>query len=609
MDINWLSVIAIVGTVLASGTLGVLALRITRTTSDFYVASRTVGPLLNAAAISGEYLSAASFMGVAGMVMKFGADVLWYPVGYATGYLFLLLFIAAPLRRFGAYTVPDYAEGRFNSTGFRKIAVVFVMLIGFFYMLPQMKGAGVTLQAVLHVPYFVGVVVVGLVVTISVALGGMKGITFVQSFQFWLKLFAISVPAFILLALLGNYSGQIQANSNSATVPTFNQTTAIPYPAGTSLQFAATTDFTTTQGGRIRVAGQEIKLVVGQNLKITPGELTLLDAQSLIFAAGQPVPNAPPGNLWAHAFGPLTGNSAAYPLLSLLYTYSLIIAIVFGAAGLPHILVRFYTNKDGRAARHTTLLVLGLIGVYYIFPPILGVLGRNQTPELYATGTTDTVVLTLPAHAGGFAGQILPAITAAGAFAAFMSTFSGLLISVAGALAHDIYGKLLHPTANSRQRRLAFQLAALLGGVAAILAGLLIDRFDINMLVGWAFAIAASSFFPLLVLGTWWRGLTKSGATTGVIVGGTLASLAIIATMLLGDTRAAMGSGGIVSGVDPLVATLLAQPAIWSVPLSFGTMLIISYFTRDQIPADINQKMLRLHVPETLGLRSDYINE
>ena len=146
---------------MASGTLGLLALRLTRTTSDFYVASRTVGPLLNAAAISGEYLERGFFYGRGRDGYEVRGGVLWYPVGYATGYLFLLLFVAAPLRRFGAYTVPDYAEGRFNSAGFRKIAVIFVMLIGFFYMLPQMKGAGLTLQAVLHVPYFVGVVVVG----------------------------------------------------------------------------------------------------------------------------------------------------------------------------------------------------------------------------------------------------------------------------------------------------------------------------------------------------------------------------------------------------------------------------------------------------------------
>src|SRR5713101_6239457 len=122
--------------------VGIYSTRLVRTTADVYVASRSVGPVLNASAISGEYLSAASFLGVAGMVMAFGYDALWYPAGYAAGYLFLLLFIAAPLRRFGAYTIPDFVEGRFGSTAFRLVAVGFVLVIGIFYLLPQMKGAG-----------------------------------------------------------------------------------------------------------------------------------------------------------------------------------------------------------------------------------------------------------------------------------------------------------------------------------------------------------------------------------------------------------------------------------------------------------------------------------
>lgn len=609
-NISWLSVITIIAVILATATLGILATRIVRTTSDFFVASRTVGPLLNAAAISGEYLSAASFMGVAGMVMKFGYDVLWYPVGYAAGYLFLLLFIAAPLRRFGAYTVPDFAEGRFNSVTFRKLAVTFVMIIGFFYMLPQMKGAGVTLQTVAHLPYWVGVVVVGIVITMNVVLGGMKGVTFVQAFQFWLKLFAIALPIFVMLALFGKYEQQLETGRNSG-VPRFTESRTIDYRADTRLRFIEVTAFTPQQNGRFRTeVGQEVSLVGGQNVKVTPGELTLLEANRFFFEQGQPVPNAPTGQDWGAPFGPLTGDSTANPGISLLYTYSLIMAILFGTAGLPHILVRFYTNKDGRSARHTTLLVLALIGLFYLFPPIFGVLGRIHAPELYASSTTDSVVLNLPGKvAPAWLSEILGAVVAAGAFAAFMSTFSGLLVSVSGALAHDIYGKILRPGASGRSKRRAFQIASVGAGTGAIICGIFVDKFDINMLVGWAFAIAASSFFPLLVLGTWWKGLSRAGATAGVLAGGILASLAIVTTMLLGETGAAIGSGGIVRGVDPLVATLLAQPAIWSVPLSFLTMISVSRLTREQIPDEINLTMLRLHAPEALGLRTDYINE
>src|SRR5256714_1313753 len=193
--------------------LGIWATRFSRTASDFFVASRSVSVGWNASAISGEYLSAASFMGVAGLVMKNGYDALWYPVCYAAGYLFLLLFIAGPLRRFGAYTIPDFAEGRYDSPVFRKIAVIFVLFIGFFYTMPQMKGAGTTLAYVFRgLPYWAGVVVVGVVITLYVALGGMKGITLVQAFQYWAKMFAISVPIFVLMAVYWLYGKQLGLN-------------------------------------------------------------------------------------------------------------------------------------------------------------------------------------------------------------------------------------------------------------------------------------------------------------------------------------------------------------------------------------------------------------
>src|SRR6185295_2338567 len=162
----------------------------------------------------------ASFMGVAGMVMTSGYDALWYPVCYACGYLFLLLFIAGPLRRFGAYTIPDFAEGRYDSTLFRKIAVIFVLFIGFFYTMPQMKGAGTTLSYIFPgLPYWAGVVVVGAVITLNVALGGMKGITVVQAFQYWLKMLAISVPIFVLMTVYGNYGQQLGANGDAGNSP------------------------------------------------------------------------------------------------------------------------------------------------------------------------------------------------------------------------------------------------------------------------------------------------------------------------------------------------------------------------------------------------------
>jgi len=551
-------------TVVVTVWMGFRSAKTSKTASDFFVAGRSVSVGWNASAISGEYLSAASFMGVAGMVMSSGYDALWYPVCYACGYLFLLLFIAGPLRRFGAYTIPDFAEGRFDSPLFRKIAVCFVLFIGFFYTMPQMKGAGTTLAYIFPgMPYWGGVVLVGAVITLNVALGGMKGITLVQAFQYWMKMFAISLPIFVVMSVYGFYGAHLKAND-----------------------------------GTVQLTG-------------TPAAITeTVERQPL-------VEKAPADTPWISPFGPLTTKAAKAAGLSaeeakpysLLYTYSLIIALVCGTAGLPHILVRFYTNPDGVAAKKTTMWVMILIGVFYIFPPVFGVIGRNLMPELYAaTGAkgTDKIVLELPRVVGGVWGSILSGITCAGAFAAFMSTFSGLLVSMTGALAHDVYGRMLRPNATPEQRMRMFKISAVVIGAVAIGLGSQVEQLQINFMVGQAFAIAAASYFPLLFMSVWWRGMTMKGAATGMLGGG-LAALACTTIINLSDLKLVDLAAFWVA--NPLIRILCEQPAIWTVPLAIGLMVVVSKATAASVPADIRMKMLVLHAPEQLGLKQEYIQE
>ena len=569
-------------TVVVTIWMGFRSAKTSKSASDFFVAGRSVSVGWNASAISGEYLSAASFMGIAGMVMSVGYDALWYPVCYACGYLFLLLFIAGPLRRFGAYTIPDFAEGRFDSPLFRRIAVCFVLFIGFFYTMPQMKGAGVTLSYILPgLPYWVGVVVVGAVITLNVALGGMKGITLVQAVQYWIKMFAISLPIFVLLSVYGGYGKNLSLNDTAAP------------PA-------------------IERSVDEME------------------------HARKPLPEkAPKDDQWLAPFGPLTSKAAkaaglseeeSRPL-SLIYTYSLIIALVCGTAGLPHILVRFYTNPDGVAAKKTTMWVMILIGIFYVFPPIFGVLGRNFMPELYnAIGSKgpDKVVLELPTllGKGNILGSVLSGITCAGAFAAFMSTFSGLLVSMTSAVAHDIYGRMLKPESTPAQRMRMFKIAAIVVGGLAMLLGTQVELLDINFMVGQAFAIAAASYFPLLFMSAWWRGMTMRGAATGMLGGGILA-LACVTLTSVSDIIAKNGQAAALKAgttwspnalsifwqEHPLLRILAEQPAIWTVPTAILLMVIVSKATRTQVPADARMKMLVLHAPEALGLKQEYIQE
>ena len=562
---------AIIAVAVVTAVLGARGVRVARTPEDFLVAARRVPPTLNASAICGEYLSAASFLGIAGLAMQEGLGALWYAVGYAAGYLVLLAAVAAPLRRFGAYTIPDFAEGRLDSPVLRQAATVMVLVICGFYLLPQLKGAGLTLQAAVGGPSWIGVVVLGVVVVVGIASGGMKGITFVQAFQYWLKLVAIAVPALVLLMLVQHPP---LADVSGTATPTFHKVTTVQFPDATLMDVAHPVV--------VRADGTVDGHRVDGPLSLAARQYQVAAGSSLVFPAHTAAPTvASEAVLTTQQWeSPLVrlGGQLDHPLAA---TYGVILATFLGAIGLPHILVRFYTNRDGVAARKTTSLVLLLLACFYVFPGVFAVLGRLEAPQLYTSGQTDSVVLVLPRlAAAGVVGIVLSALTAAGAFAAFLSTSSGLLISMAGALSHDLLGRGVR----------AFRLSAVCAGLAATALALLVGGIAINVLVGWAFAIAASSFCPLLLLGIWWEGLTWKGALCGLAIGGGSSSAAVVLTM------AGVGTTG-------WPAVLLGEPAIWTVPLAFATMIGVSLATRRSLPADVTRKLLALHLPERVRLR------
>ncbi|MEV6773132.1 cation acetate symporter [Nocardia sp. NPDC051030] len=490
----------------AAATVGfaVYGVRLARTTSDFLVASRSVGARWNAAAISGEYLSAASFLGVAGLIAKYGADALWYPVGFTAGYLGLLMFVAAPLRRSGAYTVPDFAEFRLGSLRLRRLAALVVVLICAVYLIPQFQGAGLTLRILLGLPSWVGAVAVGGIVIGTVVGGGMRSITFVQAFQYWLKLTAVAIPALVLAVhFFGNGPVNMAAEMTSEGAP------------------------------------------------------------------------------WLEPGGGLGGP---HPLYSV---YSLIIATFLGTMGLPHVLVRFYTNPDGRAARATALTVIGLVGLFYLFPTLLGVFARLYVPQSLTDGNSDAGVLLLPGSVvSGLPGQLLGGLVAAGAIAAFLSTSSGLLVSLAGVISTDLLPGRIRD----------FRAAALVSGAVPLVLSLAVASLDLSRTVGLAFSVAASTLCPLLVLGIWWRGLTAAGATAGLVVGGLTAGAATVVSVTGGVSTEFAGGW---------LAAVLGYPAAVSVPLAFLAMILASKFTHRQSSHEVSRIFVRLHAPERLGLGAD----
>ncbi len=493
MNPTW-GIIAVASVSIATLVIGAFGLRLSRTTSDFYVASRSVSPGLNGSAISGEYLSAASFLGVAGLILVGGADMLWYPIGWTIGYLLLLVFVAAPLRRSGAYTIPDFAHVRLQSLAARRVSSFVVVAIGWLYLMPQFQGAGLTLQTVLDAPRWVGTVLVAAIVTINVSLGGMRAITFVQAFQYWLKLTALLAPLMFLL-----------------------------------LAWSA--------DGR---------------------------------------PHAPAVDDWIRPLGDSSGTH-------IYSVYAVIIATFLGTMGLPHVVVRYYTNPDGRAARRTTLIVLGLLSVFYLLPTFYGVLGKIYAADLIAAGRADTVALELPSRlVAGSGGELLTALVTAGAFAAFLSTSSGVTMAIAGVVGQAIASQ--GPARGRISSIAALRLAAVICILVPLGLALVNESIPVANSVVFAFTLAASTFSPLLILGIWWRGLTAFGAIAGLIGGGLAAATAPFVTLA--------------ADLDGWSKILLGQPAVWSVPTGFALMIVGSLLTKSRRPTNVGRTMVRLHTPE-----------
>ncbi len=561
---------------IASAAIGAFGVKFARSTSNFLVASRGVGPTANAAAISGEYLSAASFLGVAGLILKDGPDGLWFPLGFTAGYLALLLFVAAPLRRSGAYTVPDFADARLRSTGLRRACTAVVIVIGWLYVLPQMQGAGLTMDTVTTLDSWTGVVAAGVVVICSVAFGGMRAITFVQAFQYWLKLTALAVPAIFLVL---HFAGDNRS---------FNRPAPPEFPADkpeTTVVIKTPVTLEVTQPVSFTAKGVVDGVQRNGSVRWDRGRHTAARDAELTFSAGTSVPvvvgNPATDQEW---LAPLSGKRE-YQLFEI---YSLILATFLGTMGLPHVLARFYTNPDGRAARRTTVVVLAMLGAFYLLPVLLGALSRLYVPQLLVNDRTDAAVLLLPAAALGetWVATVLGALVAAGAWAAFLSTSSGLVVSVAGVLYTDVL----------RGRFRSFALASIIAGAVpmgfALWLALAASQLDFSQTVTLAFAVAASTFCPLLVLGIWWRGLTDRGAIAGVAVGGGLSTVCVLLSLVN-------------VGATGWVNALLLRPAAISVPTAFITMIVVSKLSKRRIIPDVDHVLLQMHAPERLGLSKD----
>lgn len=549
-----LLILAVAAVTVVIGTLGV---RVLRGTDDFLLASRTISTGLNGAAVAGDYLSLASFLGIAGLVLSNGIGMLWYAVGFAAGFVTLLIWVAAPLRRSGAFTVGDFAETRFGSRPLRRLIGAVVLLISWVYLVPQLRGAGAVLHITSGMPYWAGVLIAGAIAASVVVVGGMRSTTYVQAFQYTVKLLFLAFPAIMLVFLVGSGVRSDALHPERGTH--FGKATTVRFSGATVLRTGESTVVDVDGATQVWAAGRH----------------RLARGDSVVFPKGSAVPTvdaAPPlgGESWQSAL--LDRSGAGHPLFE---TASLLLSILLGTMGLPHVLLRFHASPNGRSARRTAVVTVGLLGAFYLFPGIYGLLGRVAAPQLYLTGQTDDVVFVI-AHLtlSGPLGDALSALATAGAYAAFLSVSAGLLLTLAAGASHDLRAGTVR----------GLRLTVVAAASVAVLLALPAAQVDISVLVGWAFTLAAATLTPFLMLSLWWRGVTAAGAAAGVAVG-VIATAAAASASLLGHA----GSGW--------WRVLLSQPAAWTVPLVFATVVLVSRGGRP--PAGAEQLVLSLHVPDT----------
>ena len=465
-------------------TLGITywAARKTSTTSEFYAAGRSVTGLQNGLALAGDYMSAASFLGIAGMVALKGYDGLIYSVGFLVGWPIVLFLIAEPLRNLGKYTFADVVSFRLSPRPIRAVAAAGSLITVLLYLIAQMVGAGTLVKLMFGLDYRLALVMVGILMIAYVLFGGMLATTWVQIIK---AVLLLAGATFLVVLILAKFGWSYDALFAGAT----------------------------------QRAGAEALL---------PG---------------------------AFVSNPLD-------------LFSLSLALMFGTAGLPHILMRFYTVPDAREARKSVFYATGFIGYFYILTFTIGfgataLVGRELIGKMDKGGNMAALLL-----AEFLGGQVFLGFLAAVAFATILAVVAGLALAGASALSHDIYaGVIKRGESNEREEVLVAKGATVVLGILSIGLGLLFEKQNVAFMVGLAFAVAASANFPALVLSILWKKLTTAGAVAGMLTG------LILAVVLIVLGPAVWTDVFKIGGAAPFP---LKNPAIISIPAAFIVSIIVS---------------------------------
>ena len=491
-EINITAVVMFI--IFISITLGITywAAKKTRSASDFYTAGGSISGLQNGLAIAGDYMSAASFLGISGLVFASGFDGLIYSIGFLVGWPVILFLLAERLRNLGKYTFTDAVSFRLQAVPIRSLAACGTLAVVILYLIAQMVGAGKLIQILFGLPYSVAVFIVGLLMICYVTFGGMLATTWVQTIKAILLLFGAT---FLALAVLNQFEFSFNALFTEA------------------------------------ISSHRLGEAI-----MSPGGL-ISDPVSAI---------------------------------------SLGLALMFGTAGLPHILMRFFTVKDAKQARNSVFFATSFIGYFYILTFVIGfgaiVMLTNNPSFLDGAGNilggNNMAAVHLSKAVGG---DVFLGFISAVAFATILAVVSGLTLAGASAISHDLYASLFcHGKAQEKREVMVSRISTIMLGVVAILLGITFEKQNVAYMVGLAFAIAASVNFPILFFSMYWSRLT----TRGAFIGGAAGLLTAILCVLFGP----------IVWVDILGNTKAIfpykYPALFSMSIAFVTIIIISYLDK-----------------------------
>ena len=601
----------------------------TKSAAGYYAAGGQIHWAVNGIAFAGDYLSAASFLGICGMIAVVGYDGFLYSIGYLAGWIVALFVVAEPMKRLGKYTFTDALDARFGSKAIKLTAAISTLIVSIFYLIPQMVGAGVLVEPLLNIPHWVGVVMVGAIVITIVATAGMASTTYVQFLKGGLLVCFSVVLVFALLnrglSTSPDQGGKVPFHNLQLIAAVNSGGNFVPAESGWKHEeqqnikgheyvrlskagvdswwmveddlagpvLKETQWVTAKQSGETWINGA---VASDTNQLRQVGSLVEIEGKKDVetgalspfaFLAKIGHPDTKVQTWSSHKFENSLGESVTlyYPQITAgnrimrpglkfkvegtplerVDFISLMLALFFGTAALPHILIRYYTVPSPACARKSTIVAIAAIGFFYVLTLFMG-LGALVNASVNPV----TNNMSAPLLARSFS-DLLFAVISAIAFATVLGTVSGLIVASSGAVAHDILDKFANVKFTERTKVLAGKIAAFAVGIIAIILGILFRGMNVSFLVGWAFAVAASANLPAILMLLFWKKTTSQGIAASITVG-IISALGLI--MLSPDMYTRYG-------LDPDTALIpFSNPGIISIPLSFITLVVVSLLTQ-----------------------------